>query len=131
MNHKVVYNMPNAFYNLGFTVFALHFRAWDAVRRIRIKAFGELLDASVSAGIYFAVDEKPKHCWLRASRSRRKDGSACNCLDAPPEINGFHLCRTPARTVMNISFSSTLRLPVGDATGSGWPGRSTNSADRR
>jgi len=64
MNHKVVYNLHYAFYNMGFTVLRFNFRGVGRSQGEYDQGIGELSDAASALDYLQSMNNNSKHCWV-------------------------------------------------------------------
>jgi alpha/beta superfamily hydrolase len=87
MNHKVVYNMHYAFYNMGFTVLRFNFRGVGRSQGEYDQGIGELSDAASALDYLQSMNNNSKHCWVAGFSFGAWIGM--QLLMRRPEITGF------------------------------------------
>ena len=101
MNHKVVYNMHYAFYNMGFTVLRFNFRGVGRSQGEYDQGVGELSDAASALDYLQSMNNNSKHCWVAGFSFGAWIGM--QLLMRRPEIRGFISVGAPA-SMYDFSF---------------------------
>jgi alpha/beta superfamily hydrolase len=94
MNHKVVYNLHYAFYNMGFTVLRFNFRGVGRSQGEYDQGIGELSDAASALDYLQSMNSNSKHCWVAGFSFGAWIGM--QLLMRRPEITGFVSVSPPA-----------------------------------
>jgi len=94
MNHKVVYNLHYAFYNMGFTVLRFNCRGVGRSQGEYDQGIGELSDAASALDYLQSMNNNSKHCWVAGYSFGSWIGM--QLLMRRPEIDGFISIAAPA-----------------------------------
>ena len=101
MNHKVVYNLHYAFYNMGFTVLRFNFRGVGRSQGEYDQGVGELSDAASALDYLQSLNPNAKNCWVAGFSFGAWIGM--QLLMRRPEIQGF-ISVSPPANMYDFSF---------------------------
>ena len=101
MNNKVVYNLPYAFYNMGFTVLRFNFRGVGRSQGEYDQGIGELSDAASALDYLQSMNTNAKQCWVAGFSFGAWIGM--QLLMRRPEISGF-ISVSPPANMYDFSF---------------------------
>ncbi len=101
MNHKVVYSLHYAFFNMGFTVLRFNFRGVGRSQGEYDQGIGELSDAAAALDYLQALHNNAKHCWVAGFSFGAWIGM--QLLMRRPEVTGF-ISVSPPANLYDFSF---------------------------